>query len=212
MRILKDATKPLRNSRGIISTEFIFALTLSVGLCIVLFALNFTLSMAEVAQYIAFSAARAHAAGHIGIDNQEDAARTKFNALINHPDLKALFNNPDGGWFALTELDVRSGGASGKDFSEFYPNEEERPQVGVRFNFNPKILNLKIAFLGSTSKEEEGFSAKLTGLLIREPTFEECWNLQIKTRYDAILDLDPRFKILGNGGKNQYQPMEDNGC
>lgn len=214
MGFLKEASKPIRNSRGLMSTEFIFALTLSVGLCIVLFSLNFTLSMAEVAQYIAFSAARAHAAGHIKIENQEEAARIKFNTLINHPVLKPLFNNPDGGWFVLNELEVRSGGTTGSDFNDSYPNAEERPQVGVRFNFTPKVLNLKIAFLGSTSEDADGnaFSAKLTGLLIREPTFDECWNLQVKNRYDAIIELDPRYKVLGNNRKNQYVPMEDNGC
>lgn len=214
MGILKEASKPVLNSRGIISTEFIFALTLSVGLCIVLFALNFTLAMAEVAQYIAFSSARAHAAGHFKTENQQDAARVKFNSLINNPVLKPLFNNPDGGWFALNELDIRSGGADGNDFSEFYPTEQDRIQVGVRFNFSPKILNLKIAFLGSTSEDTAGnaFSAKITGLLTREPTYDECWNLQVKNRYEAILNLDPRYKVLGNAQKNKYIPTEDNGC
>ncbi len=214
MKRLTNAIKPIRNSRGIISTEFVFAITLCVGLCIVLFALNFTLAMAEVAQYIAFSSARAHAAGHFKIENQQDAAKAKFNSLINNPVLKPLFNNPDGGWFALNELDVRSGGPDGSDFSEFYPGEDDRAQVGVRFSFSPKILNLKIAFLGSTSEDTDGnsFSAKLSGLLTREPTYEECWNLQVKNRYEAILNLDERYKVLGAARKNQYIPTEDNGC
>lgn len=196
-----------------ISAEFIFALVLCVGLCIVLFSLNFTLSMAEVAQYIAFSSARAHAAGHVDQTKQEQLAKDKFNQLINNPVLKPLFNNPDGGWFKLADLEVAGGGPSGQSFNSDYPSEDDRvPQVGVRFGFYPKLLNLKIGFLGSTSEDGEGFSAKLTGLLIREPTQQECWELQVKGRYEAILNLDPRYKLLGDTGKSKYIPMEDNGC
>lgn len=213
MSLLRDISKPVRNSRGMLSAEFIFALVLCVGLCIVLFSLNFTLSMAEVAQYIAFSSARAHAAGHLDQDKQQQLAKDKFNELLNNPILKPLFNNSDGGWFKLADLEVAGGGASGMSFNSDYPNEENRvPQVGVRFNFYPKILNLKIGFLGSTSEDGEGFSAKITGFLIREPTQKECWELQIKSRYEAVLNLDSRYKVLGDTRKNKYAPMEDNGC
>lgn len=213
MTFFRDMIKPVQNSRGMLSAEFIFALTLSVGMCIVLFSLNFTLAMAEVAQYIAFSSARAHAAGHVNPEEQEKLAREKFNKLINSPALKPLFNSADGGWFQLKDLEVKGGGASGQDFSNDYPVANDRvPQVGVRFGFFPKILSLKIAFLGSTSEDDNGFSAKITGLLIREPTHDECWDLQIKARYEAILNLDPRYRTLGDAGKNKYVPMEDNGC
>jgi hypothetical protein len=206
-------SKPVLNSRGMISAEFIFALVLCVGLCIVLFSLNFTLSMAEVAQYIAFSSARAHAAGHVDQDKQEQLAKDKFNELLNNPVLKPLFNNADGGWFKLADLEVTGGGVPGQSFNSDYPNQDDRvPQVGVRFNFFPKLLNLKIGFLGSTSEDGEGFSAKITGFLIREPTQKECWELQVKGRYETILNLDPRYKILGDSGKAKYVPMEDNGC
>lgn len=215
MEFLREIAKPMQNSRGMISAEFIFALVLCVGLCIVLFSLNFTLSMAEVAQYIAFSSARAHAAGHVDQDKQEQLAKDKFNELINNPVLKPLFNKADGGWFKLTDFEVRGAGPSGRDFSSDYPITEDRvPQVGVRFNFVPKLLNLKIAFLGSTSEDPSGnsFSAKVTGFLIREPTQKECWELQVKERYKAIMNLDARFKVLGASGINKYTPLEDNGC
>ncbi len=211
----KRAFRPLQNSRGMITAEFIFALVLSAGLCIVLFALNFTLSMAEVAQYVAFSSARAHAAGHVDQDKQEQLAKEKYKALLNTPALKNLFNNGSEGWFILSaELDVRGGGATGRSFSE-YPNQvaDRVPQVGVRFDFQPRILNLKLPFLGSTSEDpDSGFSTKITGLLIREPTQKECWDLQVRQRYKAILDLESRYRILGASGENKYAPMEDNGC
>lgn len=215
MRQLKVFLKPVQNSRGFISAEFIFSLTICVGLCIALFSLNFTLSMAEVAQYIAFSSARAHAAGHLDPSKQEQLAKDKFNELINNSVLKPLFNNSDDGFFKLTELDVRGGGQSGRNFeSDYKPANDRIPMVGVRFNFNPRLLNLKIAFLGSTSEDPngDGFSAKVTGFLIREPTQKECWDLQVKPRYTNILNLDPRYKILGASGASKYNPMEDNGC
>ena len=211
----KRAFRPLQNSRGMITAEFIFALVLSAGLCIVLFALNFTLSMAEVAQYVAFSSARAHAAGHIDQDKQEQLAKEKYRALLNTPALKNLFNNGAEGWFILSaEPDVRGGGATGRSFNEYPTQVADRvPQVGVRFDFQPRILNLKLPFLGSTSEDPDaGFSTKITGLLIREPTQFECWNLQVRQRYKAILDLESRYRILGASGENKYAPMEDNGC
>lgn len=205
--------KPLQNNRGMLTAEFIFSLVLCAGLCIVLFSLNFTLSMAEVAQYIAFSSARAHAAGHLDSEKQEQLAREKFNDLINNPVLKPIFNASEGGFFKLTDLDVRGGGPSGRSFTDYKTTENRMPQVGVRFNFNARILNMKVPFLGSTSEDADaGFNAKVTGLLIREPTQKECKELQIRQRYSAILDLDPRYKVLGASGVNKYQLMEDNGC
>lgn len=211
----KQGPSHLSNNHGMISTEFIFSIILCVGLCVVLFSLTFTFSMAEVAQYIAFSTARAHAAAHVDQEKQEELARNKFNELTNSRVLKPLFNNPDGGWFKLGALNIRGGGAS-RNFGDIYPTNvdpsgtQRTPQVGVRFSFQPKILNFKVPFLGSTAEDEDqGYSAQISGLLIREPTQKEC-NEQIKARYDSILDLDPRYKQYSNA--NKYMPLEDNGC
>ena len=215
MRALNNFSKPIRNSRGFLTAEFLFSLILCAGLCMVLFALNFSLSMAEVAQYIAFSTARAHAAAQYDQATQTQKGKDKFAQLINLPALKPLFNNPNGGWFKLSGLDIRGGGNSGSDFGDEYTYVENRvPQVGVRINFTASVLNMKVPFLGSTSSDAngEGFTAKVTGLLIREPTQEECMELQVKARYSAILNLDPRYKVLGGRGEGDYFPMEDNGC
>lgn len=208
--------KSINNSRGFMTAEFIFSITLCAGLCVLLFALNFTLSMAEVAQYIAFSSARAHAAGHLDQDKQEQMAKDKFAELTNHKVLKTFFTPEGANWFKLSALDVRGGGAAGKSFDDIYPavsDDQRMPQVGVRFSFSPSLLNIKIAFLGSTAEDpDQGFTANISGLLIREPTQKECWDLQVKPRYSAILDLDSRYQELGGSGENKYIPMEDNGC
>ena len=207
--------KPLQNSSGMITAEFIFALVLSAGLCIVLFALNFTLSMAEVAQYIAFSTARAHAAGHIDQTKQEQMAKDKYKALLNTPAIKPLFNKGGEGWFILSgEPDIRGGGESGRSFDEYPVTQNRVPQVGVRIDFQPRLLNLKLPFLGSTSEDPDaGFSTRITGLLIREPTNSECWQ-QVRQRYKHILDLDSRYRAISAAasGEGKYVPMEDSGC
>ncbi len=215
MRALKNFPKPIQNSRGMLSAEFLFALVISASMCMVLFALNFSLSMAEVAQYIAFSSARAHAAGQWSQEEQTQAAKDKFAELTNNPVLKPLFNNSEGGWYKLTNLDVRGGGADGSTFGGDYKETADRvPQVGVRIDFVARVLDMTIPFLGSTSNDpgSDGFSAKITGLMIREPTQEECYELQIKPRYSHILKLDSRYGTLGNAGESDYKFMEDNGC
>jgi hypothetical protein len=210
--------KQIQNSRGILTAEFMFSIVLCAGLCIVLFSLNFTLSMAEVAQYVAFSAARAHSAGHVDQDKQEQMAKDKYQELITHSVLKPIFGAGGAKWFQVPEApDIRGGGVSQKSFDDVYPAFDEEsqriPQVGVRFAFSPKLLNIKIAFLGSTSEDPDaGFTTNISALLIREPSQKECWELQVKKRYSAILKLDSRYKELGSQGENKYIPMEDNGC
>lgn len=216
MKQIQVLVKPLNNSYGMISGEFIFSLTMCVGFCIVLFSLNFTLSMVEVAQYIAFASARAHAAAHLDPNKQEQLAKDKFKELTNNNVLKPLFNNPDSNFFSVTDFEVRGGGQSGRNFENDYVSGDSTriPQIGVRFTFIPRLLNIKMAFLGSTTDDDNpnGFSSKITGFLIREPTQSECWNLQIKERYSNILKLDPRYQILGGSNTSKYIPTEDNGC
>lgn len=212
MKETKSPLKIIKNERGMLSAEFIFALVLVVGLCCVLFAMNFTLAMAEVSQYIAFSSARAFAAAHITPEKQVQLAQDKFESLRNNQVLRPILNRQDGeGWFQLENLEVRTG-VNGDDYSGEYVYTENRvPQVGVRFKFVPKVLNMKIAFLGSTSEDGEDFGANITGFLIREPTQLEC-RRQMMQRYTQILQLDSRYGTLGSRGSNKYIDMEDNGC
>ena len=214
MKQVRSRNSLIQNSRGMITAEFIFSIILVTGLCTVLFALNFTLSMAEVAQYIAFSSARAHAASHIDQNHQIEQAQKRYKILKDNPVLASIFGDNGTGWFRLSEnLDVRGGGATGAIFNDYPQREDRVPQVGVRFDFTPRILNQKVPLLGSTTEDGENPSAKIAGLLIREPTQQECWELQMKdVRRDAILNLDARFKELGASRLNEYEPMEDNGC
>lgn len=148
-------------------------------------------------------------AGHIDQQKQEQMAKNKFASLSKNPIFAPLFSN---GWFELDGLDIRGGGESGKNFADEYPKTADVTPVGIRLRFTANILNLNFPILGKTSTQDEGFSAYVTGLLIREPTSAECrQGLQRESRYNAILNLDSRFNI-GKGTADKYVAMEDNGC
>ncbi len=201
------------NQSGVILLDFIFALILSMGVMSLLYAICLTLSMAEVAQYIAFASSRAHSAANLNQESQEAAARTKYEELISTPALKSIFS---GSWFSLSktsELEIRGGGPSGASFDSEYSNNEggrEVPFHGVRLNFIAHVLNMKVPFLGRATDEDDGFATKITGFIIREPTLEECLNF-MRSRQAALRNLDARFTSLLIKD-DQYVAMEDNGC
>lgn len=207
--------KFINNSRGMISAEFIFALTLCAGVCMVFFALTFTLSMAEVAQYITYSTARAHAAGHIDADRQNLMGLDKYQELLNRPVLRDLFANKNGkSWFSLSAKPTIKSGIDGAEFTDEYSIPTgEVPLTGARVEFKPALLNMRIAFIGSTAEDPDaGFQAYLTSFMIREPSQVEC-QTQIKARGQAILNLSKSYTLLGgSSAASKYIPMEDNGC
>lgn len=199
-----------------ISADFIFSFVLAFGLCAVLFVVTFTFAVTEVAQYVVFSASRAHAAAHVDAQTQAKMAQDKFDELLGNQVLAPMFKAD--GWFVLNNLDVRSGGYNGKTFDNEYAGYKKRvPFIGVRADFEPRILSIRVPFLGTTNNPSgDGYKAKLTAFLIREPSQKECWDQQIKVRYRAVLELDQRYKGSGTvnalSGVEKYFPMEDNGC
>lgn len=217
MDAVRAPKKIIVNNRGMISADFIFSLTLCVWLCIVFFGLSFTLAMSEVAQYISFSTARAFSAGHLDTDKQNTMGFDKFKELVNRPVLKELFANSNGSsWFTLDQPIIKNG-FNGENFNSDYPGVEvpqwRVPLIGVKTVFKPNLLNLKIPFLGSTTEnQDQGFSAKVTSFLIREPSAKECLD-QMKVRNDEILKLSSRYNILGGKvSPTSYVALEDNGC
>ncbi len=204
------------NNRGFLSADFIFSLILGITVSMMLFAMCFTFSTIEVAQYIAYSVGRAHMAGHENPEKQIEMANHKYDYLTKKTILGLLFRQ--GGWFELRRPDIRNG-LNNKDFSSDYPYSSEAegrlPQTGVRLDFVAKVLNFKVAFLGKSSEDDKPFLARVTGLLFREPTSKECRE-QLKgiNRYNAILNLDTRFLALdpSRGNNPSYFALEDNGC
>lgn len=223
----RGMNNPLKDRRGFLSVDFLFAMTIAAVLLMMSFAFTTTLSMIEIAQYIAFSTARAHAAGHETQEKQALIARKKFEAYQDDKLFPALAPLLKNGWFALDPktLDIRGGGhptsgSTGETFDEDYGFDQGSravSQIGVRFRMQAKILKMNIPFLGTLS-EDDDFGTYVTGLLLREPTSEECRRLfEQNQRFNAILDQDSRFRGIYQGGtpgskQGAYMPMEDNGC
>ncbi|MGE3759671.1 MAG: hypothetical protein AB7H97_18030, partial [Pseudobdellovibrionaceae bacterium] len=130
----------IRNSRGIITVDFLFSIIVCFGLSMILFAFSFTLVMVEATQYIAFATARAQAAGGADPDLQQTAGRSKYTQLISTPPFSKLYRN---GWFLITktgeELDIRSGYEENSFYEEYSTSSksegEALPFTGVRIPF-----------------------------------------------------------------------------
>ncbi|MFZ4403610.1 MAG: hypothetical protein ACOYOK_05855 [Pseudobdellovibrionaceae bacterium] len=208
--------KENKNSAGgFVTAEFIFSFTIAASLCIVLFAVTYTLAVVEVAQYLTFSTARSFIGSHIDQDKQEEVARKKYKELLGNKVIASIFSGS--GWFKLSgSPDIRGAGDSGKTFDDYATSDENRMiNTGVRVDFGAELLgSLKLPFIGNTQNPSgDGYTTKITTLLIREPTFKECWDLHVKPRYQKILDLENgRFKELGSKGASKYIPIGDNGC
>jgi len=202
----------LRNNSGFLSADFLFSIIIGITVSLMLFTICFTFTTVEIAQYVAFSVGRAHSAAHEDEQKQAQMANNKYEYLTKKTMIGLLFR--PSGWFELKRPDIRSG-LNNQNFSE-YPYKENRiPQTGVRMDFVAKIMNFKVAFLGKSSEDDTPFTARVTGLLFREPTSKECQEQMKNTnRYSAILNLDQRFNVLdpSRGNNPSYFPLEDNGC
>lgn len=224
-KLSNRATRVFKNNAGLVSADFIFSLVLAAGVSAVLFVVTFTLSMTEVAQYFAFSSARSMAGADVDIDAQKEAAQNKYKSLLQNRVFSSLFGG-EGSWFVLSkDLEVRTGEEGGETFYADYGQgdlnylEQRSVYTGVRFNFMPKLMALRIAFLGSTSLQGDGsdFGSRINSLILREPTFRECMDLQIKKRYETLGKAEAdgeqnRYQEYIGRGLTEYQPMEDNGC
>lgn len=215
----------LRDRRGFLTIDFLFAITMAAALIMIMFAFSTTLSMLEIAQYIAFSTARAHAPAHLNQEKQVQLATDRFEAYQDPNRFPALAPLLKNGWFTLEpkSLEIRGGGKATAGSGEATFNEEygyqqnAMPMTGVRFRFEAKILKMNLPFLGRVTSEED-FGTFITGFLIREPTTEECKKqMRPEARFKAILDQDSRFNAIYSGGvpsskKTAYFEMEDTGC
>ena len=200
----------IRNQSGQITVDFLFALILTLGVFVLIFAMTFTMSVVEVVQYITYSSARAMIASNKDPETQLEAARRKYSLLVGEGSPARGFLQ---GWYAVSspgELDIRTG--VDRDFSADLGGGEDPRGVfmGVSTRFVAKILNLSVPFLGSSSDGEEGsFATRISTILIRESSQKEChtWYDQ---RVQAIGSLRasqaPYFK------SEEVKRMEDNGC
>lgn len=205
----------LNNSKGFLTIEFTVALLISVALSIMFFVMAFTLSTAMVAQYIAFSVGRIYSGGHTSVGEQEELAKKKFTKMMRQPGIGKLFSQ---GWFTLgyDSRPFRSG-VNGLTFNEYAGSADgsRLATTGVRLVYTAKLFNLRLGPLGNTNPEDEPFTAKVTGFMLRNPTQEECQAfMKVENRHRALIELDQRFRQYDRspGSNDRYVPMEDNGC
>lgn len=217
---MKKQNSILKNQNGFLTIDFIFSMVIAVCMSMMLFALCFTLSTVEIAQYVAYSVARSYHTGQIDSDAQEQAGRAKLQKILSSTTFGQLFNKQYG-WFELSNLEIKKGLTTSDQFAEYSPEKSNNrlPQTGVRLTLTAKILNFKVGPLGSSSSENDGlFTTRVTGLLFREPTVKECQaQMAYGSRYQAILDLDDRYQRLMDQQTSKptptdYLPLEDNGC
>lgn len=207
----------IRNQRGVVTMEFIFALVISAGLAVLLFSVSYTLAVVEVTQYVAYSAARAHLGSNKDPAAQKKAAIDKFKHLVAGK--SAISSIYAGNWFEIVkpdELAVRGGAsADGKTFGEDLAGGSDLPNrnwfQGVSVTLKAKILTMNLPLLGKTDPEGQdgnAFSTRLNAILIREPSQKECKDFFEKRR-TAIGNLP---SSAGFYQQNAYVPVEDNGC
>lgn len=215
--VAKVKMKIQLDEQGFIATEFIFALTMAAGIGIALFAITYTLTVAEVAQYVAFATARSQAAAHIDIDSQKKRGLDSYKKLMSDKTFKSLFTTKQNSnaWFSLPPVpEQKLGQNEGDIFSEYPVSQGRVPNTGIRIKFVSKILNMKLPLLGRLMGEEsDGLNANVTSFQFREPTQTECQK-QMALRYSSILNLDGRFNAFISTSKstNNVISMEDNGC
>lgn len=216
---MQNRKSVLRNNRGILTIDFLIAMTLAFGLVIMMFAFATSLTMIEVAQYMAYSAARAHSAAHLTQEKQVQMGKQKFESYLDKKKFAGLAPLLRNGWFDVNAktLEIRGGGKSGMGSgdttfnSDYGYRQNALPQMGVRFKFQAKLLQLKLPLVGAIDGDDE-FGTFITGLMLREPSTEECKNqMQMEQRFKAIKALDGRFSTNAVVD-TAYFPMEDNGC
>lgn len=199
----------LRNQKGNLSIDFLFSLTLILGLTAVIFAVSFALSMVEVTQYISFAVARNYYSGHVNEEAQKNLASAKYRQLSQVKAFHFLFKK-NSGWFVLTDPEEIASGIG--DFRSEYEEHsiganDHSTFIGSRINFEAKILSFNVPYFGSSNTESKKNSANVQSFLGREPTSEECMQFQ-EQRFEQILN------IYSNAGVNpqERELYADNGC
>ncbi|PIS11226.1 MAG: hypothetical protein COT73_05100 [Bdellovibrio sp. CG10_big_fil_rev_8_21_14_0_10_47_8] len=202
----------MKNQSGFVTTEFLFAVIIAFGLTMLTFALTFTLSTVEIVQYTVYSAARAQAAGNFDVEAQKKTAQSKYEKLIAGNAFGPLFQN---GWYTVSkpsDLEIRAG--NGDNFEGDYrsSNYVSNTFQGVRATLVAKILEMRLPFVGSVTPEDDGFKARLTGFLIREPSQKECFDF-MEARKEALWTVDGQNRFSRFRKSTDYAvSWEDNGC
>ncbi len=190
--------KTLKNEKGILTLDFIFASMLVFGLSAIIFSFGMTLSVVEVVQYISFASARNYSLAHLDEEMQRERGTQKYQELVTNPAIRPILEN---GWFAVEPVII-------SDFNGEYnpdPSYESDNFIGARIPFSAPILYKRIPLIGTTASDPEGFTANIQSFLAREPTFRECQSF-VNQRANAFQSLNYILVI------DQVAAIMDNGC
>ncbi|MCB9025642.1 MAG: hypothetical protein H6625_04950 [Bdellovibrionaceae bacterium] len=221
MRKYKKNSILINQNSGGITIDFIFAITLIMGLSAILLSLSLTLTVASITQYITFATARAQMAAHHTTDEQVASAQRQFNRLYSDPLFSPLYN---GNWFQLSEPAFLLKPGDLKTFKTDFPDVKLSPGqpdlfIGFAITFVARILDFQIPFYGSTSDmggDGSGFTTVIASFLSKEPSSLQCRDFGAE-RWKAIRKLnvngggaDYSSFTTDNGGYVFY--LNDNGC
>jgi hypothetical protein len=199
-----------RSESGFLTVDFMMAMIVTLGCMMLLLRITVSLISVQMAQYIVYAAARAHAAGDLTEQDQIAAGELKYKKLLSNAGIMAGFLKPGN--------TIQKNGVIG-NFNEIYSpppgddgtDENGTPFVGARSEVKLPRLGFSVPFLGRTADADEEFKAYVNAMIFREPSNDECRRFFQPTRYQTILNLDGRFNRAA-GNATDYVPMEDSGC
>jgi len=202
-RPVASAPNPLRDERGLLMLDFVFALVASIGFAIVFFSVAVTLAMVEVGQYVAYATSRAYTAAHETKGEQESLGLAKYKDVMGHSAVKAILG---GTW-------VKMGEPQFGDYSDEYGADAEndnRIYVGVRVPFSSRLLHMQVPFLGPTAADDSVGKATLNSYLLREISTQECREQFNKVRFENLKNVNNAYQSAP--ATEPEKLITDNGC
>lgn len=215
----------INNQSGFMTAEFLFAFTMVIGCGILIFAMTFSLTTIEIAQYIVWSSARSYSVGNKTKEASKLAAKTKYqNITAAFPLLTG--NGSDSPWFRMSTaaeaiyddlaptMRARDG-ALNEDNATPTNAEARHPWYGVQADIDLVLFKgLQIPFAGKVTEDPSGFKFPVRGILFRHPAQDECLKF-FENRFEQGIQ---KIKAENNEwddlttDSSKYFPMEDNGC
>jgi hypothetical protein len=203
----------IRDQRGQLTVDFIFAIVLVIGFTAMLFVISFSLTVASITQYITFAAARNYVVAHLDEPTQIARGQAKYQELISNKTFKPLYA---AGWFKVSKQ------AFVGDQTTQTPGYDQATQGvnefwGVSTTFVATILDFHIPFFGSSNPDGNGdgsgFTTMIGSYLGREPSADECLKFTAQ-RWTAIRNLSVQAGTAYSQGTSTqgYFPIADDGC
>lgn len=200
----------VRNQRGILTIDFIFAMTIGMTFAMIFFALTLTLSLVEVTQYMTFSVARVSWAAHETRSLQRALGDKKYAELRDRPVFKNIFGR---GWFRLPPAPDYGDPVNG--FNAEYaedPALDNATFYGVRLQIEAKILDITSPVLGGSKTKPETGIANVQTFLGREVTTTECREQFNRQRWRNIKGLSGPYSGVPGYSDPAVFLITDNGC